>query len=181
MTIQLNPTGNDVWRTIWPGGKFTSSRYYHHCFRNVHASSIFKWIWGSFVMLRIKVFACLMISDCLNTRDMLRRRHCNVTNVFHCNFSIRIWNYLQVEWQPDSNFEGVFHRTRRRFDKPFFTEVVILAAWHIWKHRNAAIFQNVMPTFRSWRGAFIHDATLHVHRVKAKHLDSFSQWIDSLL
>ena len=198
-TVHIQATGKDVWQTVWPGGKFTSSRYYHHCFKHITASTIYKWIWGSFLMLRIKVFAWLMVSDRLNTRDMLRRRHWNVTDELHCvlcpghvvedwthlfftcNFSIRIWNYLQIEWQEDNTFEGVFHRTRRRFDKPFFTEVVVLASWHIWKQRNEAIFQGVMPTFRGWKRAFIHDATLHVHRVKAKHLDSFSQWIETLL
>jgi hypothetical protein len=63
-------------------------------------------------MLRIRVFAWLMVSDRLNTRDMIRRRHWNITNVFNCvlctthtnedwqhlffkcSFSIWIWNYL---------------------------------------------------------------------------------------
>jgi hypothetical protein len=57
---------------------------------------------------------------------MLRRRHWNVSNVlhyvlwhtrateywmhlfFHCNFSIRIWTYLQIEWEPGSTFEIIF-------------------------------------------------------------------------
>jgi hypothetical protein len=63
-------------------------------------------------MLRIKVFGWLLISDRLNTRDMLRRRHWNVSNdlacvlcpthwtedwkhlFFYCNFSRRIWNHI---------------------------------------------------------------------------------------
>ena len=83
-TVQIQATGKDVWQTVWPGGKFTSSRYYHHCFKHITASTIYKWIWGSFLMLRIKVFAWLMVSDRLNTRDMLRRRHWNVTDELHC-------------------------------------------------------------------------------------------------
>jgi hypothetical protein len=63
----------------------------------------------------------------------------------------------------------------------FFTEVVILALWHIWKQRNEAIFQDILPTFRGWKIRFIHEATMHVHRVKAKNSDSFSRWIDSLM
>jgi hypothetical protein len=101
--------------------------------------------------LRIKVFAWLLVSDRINTRDMLMRRHLNVTNVFHCvlcpcqatedwqhlffhcNFSIRVWSYLQIEWESGSSFENIFMQARRKFNKPFFTEVVILAAWHISK------------------------------------------------
>ena len=150
-------------------------------------------------MLRIKVFAWLTFSDRLNTRDMLRRRNWNVTNVytcalcpcnvtedwmhlfFQCNFSLRIWNYLQIEWQQADSMEQVFFLTKRSFNKPFFTEVVILASWHIWKHRNDVVFSRIQPSFRAWRRAFLHEASLHVHRMKSKHADQWSRWIDSLL
>jgi hypothetical protein len=67
------------------------------------------------------------------------------------------------------------------FRKPFFTEIVLIACWNIWKVRNATIFEKVMPTFRGWKGAFIHDLTLHKYRVKGKKLVELSKWIDTLL
>jgi hypothetical protein len=197
-SFRLQPSEHDEWKTIWNDGAYSSSRYYKHCFKDQKASLVFSWIWKSKVMLRIRVFAWLMVSDRLNTRDMIRRRHWNVTDVFHyvlcpthttedwqhlffkCSFSIRIWNYLQIEWTDGDSYEEVFSAARKDFGKPFFAEVVILACWHIWKQRNEAIFQNILPSFRAWRRCFIHDATLHVHRVKAKHLNSLSSWIDSL-
>jgi hypothetical protein len=51
----------------------------------------------------------------------------------------------------------------------FFTEVVILTAWHIWKQRNEAIFQNIQPSFSAWTRCFVHEVTLRGHKVKSKH------------
>ena len=126
------------------------------------------------------------------------RRHWNVTSVFHCvlcpthatedwihlffdcNFSHRIWTYLQIDWEPADTLEEIFITARRKFNKPFFMEIVLLAAWHIWKQRNEAIFQRILPSFRGWRRRFIHEAYMHVHRVKDKYVTSFTSWIDSL-
>lgn len=197
--VQLNDTGRDCWTTVWKDGTYSSSLYYKHCFREVVASPIYAWIWKSKVLLRIKVFAWLMVSDRLNTREMIKRRnwklegtdHCVLCPTqttetwmhlfFHCNFSVRVWTYLQIEWEPGDSFHQVFDAARRKFGKPFFAEVVILACWHIWKQRNEAIFQKVMPSFRGWRARFIHEATLHKHRVRSKVLKDWSIWIDSLL
>jgi hypothetical protein len=116
---------------------------------------------------------------------MLRRRNWNVTNgytcvlchahqiedwihlFFDCNFSRRIWSYLQVEWSQGDTIEEMFFKARKEFAKSFFFEVVILACWHIWKQRNNKVFEHIRP--------------LHVHGVKDKHSDSFKLWFDSLL
>jgi hypothetical protein len=100
---------------------------------------------------------------------------------FDCNFSRRVWSYLQIDWTQEDNIEQMFITARASFAKPLSTEVVILACWHIWKQRNGAIFENIRPSFGSWRRQFIHEATLHVHRVKAKHADVFTLWIHNLL
>jgi hypothetical protein len=189
----------DKWSTTWPEGNFTSWMYYKHCFAHLPDTIMFKWIWKSRAVLKIKVFAWLLISDRLNTKDMLRRRHWTVSGdqfcvlcpshivedwlhlFFHCNFSVRIWNYLQVEWDPGDTFEEIFLAARKKFDKPFFPEVVMLAAWNIWKQRNEAIFQHILPSFRNWRRCFIQDISLHKHRVRDKHVASLSRWIDTLL
>ena len=82
--IQLQPQVRDSWLTIWKDGVYSSKRYYQHCLRDQQARKIYAWIWKNRVMLRIKVFAWLMVSDRLNTRDMLRRRHWNVMDSIHC-------------------------------------------------------------------------------------------------
>jgi hypothetical protein len=125
LSQNLNPEGKDVWKTQWKDGVYTASKYYHYMFRDQHASPILARIWKSKCILRIKFFAWLLINDRLNTRDMLRRRQCNVTNVydyvlcpthavedwmhlfFYCNFSQRVWNYLQISWGNGATMESI--------------------------------------------------------------------------
>jgi hypothetical protein len=198
-SITLDPLKSDVWEPIWKDGVYTANLYYKHCYINVTSSKIYTWIWKCRVLLRIKVFTWLLVSDRLNTRDMLRRRLWNVTNdykcvlcpyhvtkdwihlFFDCNFSRRIWTYLQVDWEQADNIETMSIRARAAFSKPFFTEIVILAYWHIWKIRNDFIFQHVRPSFRAWVNKFKHEVTLHALRIKDKHSESFKSWIDTLL
>jgi hypothetical protein len=74
---------------------------------------IFKCLWKSSCTMRIKCFIRLLLSDRLNTRDLLQHRHWTVTEdkhcelcpfhlyedrihlFFECNFSARVWNYLR--------------------------------------------------------------------------------------
>jgi hypothetical protein len=38
----LDDSASDVWSTIWKNGIYSSSLYYHHCFRNEKASKIYR-------------------------------------------------------------------------------------------------------------------------------------------
>jgi hypothetical protein len=68
-----------------------------------------------------KFFAWLLLKDRLNTKDLLQRRHWKVTEDFYCvlcplrvredrfhlffecNFSQRVWKYLQIDWKSDND------------------------------------------------------------------------------
>jgi hypothetical protein len=123
-----------------------------------------------------KTFAWLLLVDRLNTRDMLQRHwnttddtHCELCPLrayedrihlfFQCNFSSRVWNYLQS------------------FRKPFLMEVVIIVCRLI---RNDKIFNQARPTFAKWKYKFIHDMSLLQHRIKQKHKAQLFSWIQSL-
>jgi hypothetical protein len=45
----------DKLSTRWPEGKFSSLMYYKHCFKHLPDVVMFKWIWKSKVLLRVKV------------------------------------------------------------------------------------------------------------------------------
>lgn len=148
--------------------------------------------------MKIKMFAWLLLSDRLNTKDMLQRRHWQVTNdyncllcsarihedrdhlFFNCNFSIRIWNYLQIIWGTGCCMAQSAEYARRIFKHSFFTEVASLACWHIWKVRNAKVFDQVQPIFAAWRRNFIHDISLHAHRFKPDRKNRLLAWIATL-
>jgi hypothetical protein len=40
---------------------------------------------------------------------------------------------------------------KRHFKGPYFSEIVILAWWSIWKQRNGWIFKNISPTLEAGR------------------------------
>ena len=148
--------------------------------------------------MRTKFFAWLLMNDSLNTIDELQRRHWKVNDdthcvlcpgrlhedrdhlFFNCNFSIRIWNYLQVTWTPGDNMMQILTEARREFNQPFFVEVILLASWSIWKVRNAQIFEGVRPRFYSWRSRFVHDISLQAHRLKNVHKNKLLDWIAAL-
>ena len=99
---------------------------------------------------------------------------------FDCNFSQRVWNYLQISWPQGQDLQASVHAARQSFGQPFFMEVLILACWNIWKQRNEKIFEHQRPSFGGWKRRFIHDISMLVHRIKKKHLHLLVSWIGSL-
>ena len=94
--------------------------------------------------MTIKMFAWLVIMDRVNTKDMIQRRHSRINDgpscvlcptgvlddrnhlFFQYNFSMRIWNYLQVSWLDSNDMVQIALHARKDFNKPFFSEVVFL-------------------------------------------------------
>ena len=190
-------SGKDAWEYIW-GPKYFPAKFYSHLHAHIVVPTVYKWIWKSACVLTTKMFAWLLISDRLNTRDLLIRRNWKVTDdkhcvlcplrayedrfhlFFNCNFSIRIWNYLQINWVGGSDIQSTVAAAKRDFGKPFFMEVMILACWHIWKLRNGKKFQHERPTFAKWKCNFIHDISLLWHRIKSKNRSALKVWINSI-
>lgn len=136
--------------------------------------------------------------DRLNTQDMLLRRHWNVSGsplcvmcatqargtrdhlFFNCNFDVRVWNYMQIDWPSGVDMKDIAVAARRNFTKPFFTNVVFWACWNIWIIRNARVFSNERPSFNKWRRAFIHDISLMAHRIKSRFGKELIKWVSFL-
>ena len=60
------------------GQAFKTSAYYNFVFLDVEAHDGFKWLWKVKSIPQIKVFGWFLLSDRLNTRNMLSRRHYNI-------------------------------------------------------------------------------------------------------
>jgi hypothetical protein len=199
LILEENPLSDqcDSWSYVW-GDKYSSANFYDHIHKHIQVPGVFKWLWKSCFTLKTKVFAWLVLGDRINTRDMLQRRHWKVTDDMHCElchgkiyedrvhlffectFSRRIWNYLQVDWSSSNDMQVLVARARRRFNKPFFMEVLITTCWNIWLIRNGKIFRHEKPTFAKWKAKFIHDISLLQYRIKSKHKEALLDWIKSL-
>jgi hypothetical protein len=99
---------------------------------------------------------------------------------FECNFSMRIWNYLQISWRSNDNIQSVVEVAKQNFGQPFFMEVIISPLWNIWILRNGLIFRNERPTFGRWKSKFVHDMKWLQYRIKAKHKDKLLVWLATL-
>jgi hypothetical protein len=83
--MRRNPlsVGNDSWVYVW-GSTYTASKYYKHIHDHIQVIGLYRWIWKSSCIMKHMFFAWHLISDRLNTRDMLKRRHWKVTDDTHC-------------------------------------------------------------------------------------------------
>jgi hypothetical protein len=141
--LDLLQEGSNEWKCTY--GDYKPHKYYLSLFDHIQVQSQYLWIWKSRCTMKIKVFAWLLLSDRLNTKDMLQRRHWHVTDnydcvlcsngdredrdhlFFNCNFSSRIWNYLQIKWGTGCSLVQSAEIARRSFRHVFFTEVTALA------------------------------------------------------
>lgn len=190
---------NDIWSWSNSDKSYTAKRYYEMMIHSpITPNSLLMWIWKSCCTLKIKVFAWMLIMDRLKTKDMLERRHWNITDEHNCilcpshsredrnhfffqfNFSIRIWNYLQIYWHAGNDMTDIAVKARKDFAKPFFAKVVFTAWWNIWITRNGKVFRNERPTLGRWRAGFIHDISLLAHRIKARYKDKLLRWVSNL-
>ena len=196
--LNRTPGSKDIW--FWKGTAkgYSPKLFYSHTFVSESFNPLAAWIWKSSCTMKIKVFAWMLIMDRLNTKDMVDRRHWHLEDgvncvlcplqtretrdhlFFNCNFSVRVWNYLQIDWSSGDSMAHLVLNARRSFRKPFFTEVVFIACWNIWIIRNAKVFRHERARFNKWRSAFIHDISLMQYRVKAAYKDDLLRWISFL-
>ena len=123
---------HDAWRLIWGSEEFASSKFYLHCFRDMEADDVFKWIWKSKCTNKWKVFAWLLLADRLNTRGLLKRKHMKLRDdnyacllchqppeemvehlFFHCEFSKTCWGKLGIAWPMHGNRVQFLHAAKK--------------------------------------------------------------------
>jgi hypothetical protein len=197
--MQNNPLSPkwDSWSFCW-GQNYYAANFYNHIHSHIQVPQVYRWLWKSCCSMRVKCFTWLLLSDRLNTRDLLQRRHWKVTEdvhcelcpahlyedrihlFFECNFSRRVWNYLQVDWIQHHDMQTIVSAAHVSFAKPIFMEVIMVACRNIWLVRNGKVFRGERPSFTKWRGKFIHDISLLQYRIKAKHKQALLDWVHGL-
>jgi hypothetical protein len=180
---------HDEWTYEW-GSKFTSSKFYNFCFREISPHVTYGWLWKSKCVPKMKFFGWLVLSDRLNTRNMLRRRHyCLNTGynclmcinppeetiehlLFYCPFSTLCWEKIGMSWHSNSERRTLIQKGKDQWQKPMYMEIMLISAWNIWKERNNLLFKGINPSIESWKQRVKTDLLLLIHRTKEK-LHSF--------
>jgi hypothetical protein len=61
----------------------------------------------------------------------------------------------------------------------FSMEIIILVAWGIWISRNNKNFNNQALSFQSWKAMYLQELTMMAHRMKKKHAETFTEWLQT--
>jgi hypothetical protein len=124
-------------------------------------------MWKYCCVMKSKMFAWLLLSDRLNTGDLLQRRYWNGTEDTDCvlcplrSHEVRIHLFfecnqlqnmeLSIEWHQHDDLQIVLEHAKRSFGHSFFMEVIIIACWNIWLIRNGKIFRQKNGSFTMWK------------------------------
>jgi hypothetical protein len=182
--VQMEPSNNDKWSYVWGSDVYSPKSFYQYCFRELQPHITFSWLWKIKCIPKMKFFCWLILTDRLNTRNMLRRRHYTLNSgyncllcasppeetiehlLFHCDFSTECWSTLNISWQQTGGRCQIIEQGKSQWTGPMFMEIFIVAAWNIWKERNNLLFNNVTPHVDSWKRRFKSDFSMLVHRTK---------------
>ena len=149
--------------------------------------------------MKIKVFGWLLLSDRLNTRNMLKRRHYNIGDnhgcilcgsteeetiehmIFTCHFSVTCWDTLNIHWTTNGDRLNWINDAKTAWNNPMFMEIFLYASWSLWKERNNKHFRRINPPLGSWARRFTEDFSLLRHRAKEKHKPFISSFAHSFV
>jgi hypothetical protein len=115
-----------------------------------------------------KVFFWLLLNDRLNTRNILRRNRFNIPTVscvmcshgieetikhlfFDCEYAQTCWTALHLVLDLSLPVVEMIEAGRRHFSHNSYVEVITIAAWSIWIHRNNYIFNGDQTSFVRWK------------------------------
>jgi hypothetical protein len=182
--IILQENVQDKWTYEWASDKYSSRLFYKYCFRELKPHISFQWLWKSKCIPKMKFFCWLVLSDIINTRNMIKRRNfilnsgysCPICDTppeetvehlfFHCPFSEECWSNLNLNWPMIGTRLQIIEQGKAQRKDPLFMEVFIVTAWSIWKERNNMLFNNITPTVEEWKRRFRENFGLLDHRTK---------------
>lgn len=159
----------DRWILAWGNDRNTSKQFYTLVFKGLDAPPTFSSLWKANCIPRIKFFGWLLLMDRLNTRDMLQQRNFNVqpgvTCVlcdhdlretrdhlsFECEFARQCWSLLYIVWSTNPRLHDRIMVAKQVSTNGFFMDIILIAAWEIWKLRNAIIFNVEQRSMQIWK------------------------------
>jgi hypothetical protein len=145
---------------VWGKNSYSSARFYKFLFEAIPSDSGLTAIWKSKCLPKLRVFAWLLMMDRLNCKELMLRKKWNIEEgydcvlcdsgaletrdhlFFQCPFAISCWQKIGISWNCHLQISDRFARAKQSFAKPCFMEIIICAAWNIWKERNDYIFND---------------------------------------
>jgi hypothetical protein len=197
--LQYDDSSRDQWTFIWGSTTFTSKKFYDLAFNHMNVHPIFKWLWKSKCIPRLKFFAWLILVDRLNTKATLSRRnfavqpdtYCVMCNdqveedirhlFFDCSFATNCWHKIGIQWQPTDSMFAMIDERRIFLQNPYFMEVFVIAAWEIWNLRNGIIFEGKNASINLWTVKFKDQIIQHLYRVRDDLKQIVLQWLDTIM
>jgi hypothetical protein len=163
--IQITEQSKDGWNYVWVQAEYSSFKFYNLQFSGKDPPRPYIWIWKSKCTNKIKVFGWLLMMDRFNVKNILKRKKFKLQRndytcvlctekveetIFHlffsCPFSQQWWRSLNIHWDFSLDFFLMTEEAKQNCHQGFFMEIFLLGCWHIWKQRNAFIFQRGPPS-----------------------------------
>ena len=156
-------------------------------------------VWGTRAPSRVKFFCWLLVHRRVNTRDVLLRKTivdragagCPVCSaeletadhlMFGCPFAREFWRAVGcVVITADTSVEWRFALdVRVAVGDASPDAFVLLCCWHLWKHRNAVVFQRLVPSLARARQCCREDADLWRVRLQQDRRAHVDSWLRAL-
>ncbi|KAF8697860.1 hypothetical protein HU200_035352 [Digitaria exilis] len=74
--------------------------------------------------------------------------------IMHLFFECRFRIFLGIQWSLNLQKLDMVISAQQTFGSAIFREIIIVAAWFIWTHRNITTFARVSLSFAKWRHMF---------------------------
>ncbi|RCV12993.1 hypothetical protein SETIT_2G311300v2 [Setaria italica] len=81
---------------------------------------------------------------------------------FECPISQACWIFLGINWDVNLPPLDMIIQAREQFGNCIFREIVIIASWAIWTHRNGIIFDGLEKSLARWKHSFEEELKLPV-------------------
>ena len=127
---------------------------------------------------------------------MLQRRHFNVQGgqtcimcnsseletidhlFFSCPFAKECWQKIGVIWNDSTELLDRIALAQNHNGMPWFMEIILIAAWELWKVRNDKVFQKRDPSTDRWFCNFKNQCFLNSVRFRDDLRLLFCFWLD---